>query len=209
MLKHWILGTLCGSILLAGAAAGLVLSSPPGPARSPYFAEKPEAPLERIDTLEAVRSAVRPHVGERAQPIVTVDEVGAPFNLEAQYTQRPVLLGAFCACTRCRETAAAWEKLLRRHPGQFTAAAIVALPKGDPIIEFDNSLRLSYPLLPDPNHALSSRFPGPGSGSEALRCPRAWVIGRDGRYRSVMPMAAAPTARVLARIAGALGLKAP
>lgn len=204
MLKLWILAGLGGSAALVAAA--LVLTPPPAPQKSAYFESRPPAPLERIDLIQAVRDATPPSVGKPAPILDEPDEVGARFNLQAHYGQRPVLLGAFCTCSRCRETATAWEKLLKRWPGRFTAAAIVALPKDDPVIRFHDELGLSFPLIPDPQHALSAQFPGPGEGSEALACPRAWVIGRDGRFQYVMPMASDPTPAVLAKITAALGL---
>jgi hypothetical protein len=82
----------------------------------------------------------------------------------------------------------------------------VALPKGDALFRFHDELHVNFPLIPDPDHALSARYPGEGEGSEALGCPRAWVIGKDGRYRYVMPQGAAPDANVLRPILRALGL---
>lgn len=204
MLKLWILAGLGGSAALVATA--LLLTPPSAPQKSAYFESRSPAPLERIDLIQAVRDATPPAVGRAAPPLDEPDEVGARFNLQTHCRQQPVLLGAFCTCSRCRKTAKAWEELLQRWTGRFTAAAIVALPKDDPIIRFHDELRLSFPLMPDPQHTLSAQFPGPGEGSEALACPRAWVIGRDGRFRYVMPMASEPTADVLARISAALGL---
>jgi peroxiredoxin len=162
-------------------------------------------PIERFDLIEIVNSARPIRIGVAFPDFEARDEIGAPFRLTS-HLDRPLLFGAFCTCTRCRETAGRWTDLLRRHPAEFTAAALVALPRGDQLFEFHDGLGINFPLIPDPDHRLSARYPGPGSGYAALGCPRAWVIGTDGRCRYVMPMNAAPTEATLAAITRALHL---
>src|SRR5262249_28072733 len=100
-----------------------------------------------------------------------------------------------------------WSRLLRQHPRDFIAAALIALPKGEPLWDLHDNAGVIFPLIADPDHSLSARYPGPGEGSAALGCPRAWVIGRDGRYRYIMPMGSAPTPEVMRQITRALGLR--
>lgn len=208
MLKLWLFSFGGGVCLLACTAAGLTLVQ--SRRADPYRWAGPTAGspphYERIDAIEAVKSARLPRVGETAEYLSEPDEVGAPFYLQGHLREHPVLLGAFCTCSTCRETAKWWNRLAKKRPGKFQAAAIVSLEPGGPSIAFSMELGLGFPLLPDPNHALSARFPGPGQGSAALGCPRAWVIGKDGRYRYVMPMGSAPTPAVRKAIVRALGL---
>src|SRR5437870_1692044 len=85
-----------------------------------------------------------------------------------------------------------------------TAGALISLPRGDQLFDFHDSAGVKFPLIPDPDHAISARFRGPGEGYASLGCPRAWVIGTDGRIRYVMPMGSAPTPGTLAAIERAL-----
>jgi peroxiredoxin len=189
-------------------ASALFISSVPQKvsAIERYGNRKPSEPLERLDLIQAVREARRPRVGEVAEDLDVADEIGARFHLKSRL-DRPLLLGAFCSCGACRRTAAAWSRLHARYPAQFSAAALLALPKGDALYAFHDSLQVNFPLIPDPNHALSARYPGAGEGSAALGCPRAWVIGKDGRYRYVMAQGSEPTPEVLRSVTKALGLK--
>jgi len=206
MWKPLLIAFATGTAVLISSA--LFVSSVPQKvsALERYGNSKPSEPLERLDLIQSVREARRPKVGEVAEDLDVTDEIGARFHL-ATRLDRPLLLGAFCSCGACRRTAAAWSRLHARYPAQFSAAALVALPKGDALYGFHDSLKVNFPLIPDPDHALSARYPGKGEGSEALGCPRAWVIGRDGRYRYVMPQGSEPTPQVLRAVAKSLGLK--
>lgn len=204
-LLPWLLGAAAGSLLLVAAGTAVMLAESKE-APKDHWAQSDTATIERIDVLESVRNAHLPRVGDPAEYLDAPDEVGARFFLQGQAKEKPVLLGAFCTCATCRATARWWQKLARQYPGRFSVAAMVSLPKGSPILNFQDQEGVRFPLLPDPGHNLSIRFPGPGSGSEALGCPRAWVVGRDGRYRYVMPMGAAPTPKVQSAIRQALGL---
>lgn len=205
MLKPVLIAFATGASVLV-ASAFFVTSVPQKvSAIEQYAAPKSETPLERLDLLQAVREARRPKLGEVAEDLDVPDEIGARFHLAA-HRDRPLLLGAFCSCGACRRTAVAWSRLHARFPGQFSAAALIALPKGDAVFRFHDELRVNFPLIPDPAHALSARYPGEGEGSAALGCPRAWVIGTDGRYRYVLPQGTAPNPTVLRSIGSALGL---
>lgn len=209
MLRTLVIAFAAGTTLLV-ASALFVSSAPRKVSALEQYAgrkvQQPSPPLERLDLIQAVREARRPKVGEPAADLDVTDEIGARFHLTARL-DRPLLLGAFCSCGTCRRTASAWSRLSTRYPAQFSAAALLALPKGDAIFQFHDTLGVNFPLIPDPNHSLSARYPGVGEGSEALACPRAWVIGKDGRYRYVMPQSAPPSPQVLRAVAKALGLK--
>jgi len=203
--KPYLAGFAVGSLILVSAAAAVVMGQG-GAKRDDRWAEPNTAQYQRIDIIETIQNSRKPKVGETAQLLDAKDEVGARFHLQRQLELKPVLLGAFCACEKCRETGKWWQKLLDQYPGKFQAAAIVAVPSGEPAVNFVDRLRLRFPIIPDPSHSLSAQFPGPGEGNESLGCPRAWVIGRDGKYRYVMPMGSVPTSAIQREIRRALAL---
>ena len=211
MLKPLLIATLAGTSLLLGGALFATTQPDRSSALERYAGNTassapPTQPIERLDLIETVRSAPKPRVGAVAEDLDATDEIGARFHLTTKL-DRPFLFGAFCSCGVCRRTAARWSELHARYFREFSAGALLALPKGDAVFEFHDSLQVNFPLVPDQDHALSARYPGEGAGSAALECPRAWVIGKDGRYRYVMPQGSEPTPEVLRNICQALGLR--
>ncbi len=194
-------------LLLAASACVLVPGLAPRTAMAAYTETRPVAAPPRDAVAEANR-APRPEVGAEAPDLDVSDEIGAEFHLRS-HRGRPVLLSVFCPCAVCRETAQRWRDLFHEHPRDFVAAALVALPKGDALFDFHDSLRLNYVLIPDPSRVLAAAYPAPGAGPAALTCPRAWVIDRTGRYRYVVPAGAAPSPAVLAKVRRALGIPEP
>ena len=202
-----ILAAFCGGTLLmvTAATATLLPSFHRAPAKAPAPASSAAEPIERLDLLETLRSAHRPRVGAVADDFDVKDEIGARFHLRS-LLDRPLLLSAFCTCAHCKATARLWSDLQRKFPNRFNAGAVVALPRGEQLFDFHDELRVTFPLIPDADHTLSAHYPGPGEGYAGLACPRAWVIGRDGRYRYVMPAGKVPGAKELREIAHALEL---
>lgn len=206
MLRPILVAFCAGTLLMVSAATATLLPSlrrAPAPAASRTGSA--EEPIERLDLLETLRAAPRPRVGALAEDLDVKDEIGARFHLRA-LLDRPLLLSAFCTCERCKATARLWSDLQRKFPNRFNAGAVVALPRGEQLFDFHDELRVTFPLIPDPDHSLSAHYPGPGEGYGAMGCPRAWVIGRDGRYRYVMPAGKVPGAKEMREIARALSL---
>jgi peroxiredoxin len=206
MRAFFITFCVCTIALTTGAVAMVLPQFTPAKAANVSGGRAPGS-VERMDLVEAVASAKRPKVGAQMADFETKDEIGVDFQLHEQL-DRPLLFGAFCTCSTCKETARVWSALVRKYPSQFRAAALVSLPKGDQLFDFHDSLRVKFPLVPDPDHRFSALFPGPGEGYEALGCPRAWVVGRDGKCKYVLPMGHAPDAKAMNSIRRALGLPA-
>ena len=211
MYRPLLIGFACGAVLFVSAAVATVLpdlhASPHTSASKPATAAAAEGSdgIERLDLLQSVRAAKHPQVGAEAPDFIAKDEIGSTFQLSTHH-DRPQLFGAFCTCKTCQETAQAWSALSRQYSTKFTTTALIAMPAGEKLYGFHDRLRLTFQLIPDPEHQLSAQFPGPGEGYAAMGCPRAWVIGKDGRYKYVMPMGSRPTATVMGNIRRALGL---
>ena len=117
-----------------------------------------------------------PIVGEMAPDFTLPDLSGRMVSLSS-FRGKPVVLGFFCGCYRCREAATKIGKL-QRQGNLSNLVAVVGLDV-DGARDFQRSTCLQGEVLIDPSDSVSERY-------ASDFCPRFWLTTRSGtiEYRS-------------------------